>query len=97
MPTSPDPARYAALCFFKLLDDSYFRQWVRIPSAESDAFFTALQMRHPHQAQDLADAHTLLSFLSCLPVEQLPGAEAELLWNRVKRDTEADDALFVGT
>lgn len=85
MPLQRDPARYGAYTFFEWLEDDYFRQWVRTPSRESDAFFNALRTGYPEKERDLADARLLLCLLSRLGVDALPAAEAQALWHRIKR------------
>ena len=85
MPLQPDPARYVAYTFFEWLEDEYFRQWVRTPSVESDAFFNALRNGYPEQERDMDDARLLLCLLSRPNPDALPEAEARTLWHRIKR------------
>ena len=88
MPLQPDPARYVAYTFLEWLEDDYFRQWVRTPSVESNAFFNALRTGHPEKEDDIADARWLLCLLSRSNADALPEAEARALWHRIKRSID---------
>jgi hypothetical protein len=90
MPLQNDPARYVAYTFFELLEDDYFRQWVRTPSLESDAFFTALRLWYPEKEKDITDACMLLRILSRPKVDVLSKAEAQALWQRIKRSIDQE-------
>lgn len=88
MPLQHDPARYVAYTFFEWLEDDYFRQWVRTPSSESDAFFNVLRTWYPEKERDLTDARLLLCLLFRPNVDALPEAEAGALWHRIKRNID---------
>jgi hypothetical protein len=88
MPLQRDPARYVAYTFFEWLEDDYFRQWVRTPSPESDAFFNALRIRYPEKERDLSDARMLLCLLCHPNGDTLPEAEARALRHRIKQSID---------
>jgi hypothetical protein len=92
MPLQYDPARYVAYSFFEWLEDDYFRQWVRTPSLESNAFFNALRIWYPEKEKDLTDARLLLGLLSRPNADALPPAEALALWHRIKQSIDQAQA-----
>jgi hypothetical protein len=91
MPLQDDPARYVAYTFYDWLEDDYFRQWVRTPSLQSDAFFNALRLCYPEKEKDITVACMLLRILSRPKVDALSAAEAQALWHRIKRSMDQEE------
>ena len=91
MPLQHDPSHYGAYTFFEWLEDDYFRQWVRTPSLESNAFFNALRLWYPEKEKDITDACMLLRMLSRPKVDALSAAEAQALWHRIKRSMDQEE------
>lgn len=69
--------------------DERFRRWVRAPSPETDAFWTAFLDQHPNQRATVAEARLLVGRLK-VNAETASPERLQQVWDRIQQDTQTN-------
>lgn len=71
--------------------DERFRRWVKSPTPETSDFWATFVAQHPHQRDTILEARLLVSRLT-VNVEIASPEQLQLLWNRIRSETQPDAA-----
>lgn len=74
---------YVHFCVNDFVMDSYFQDWVKNPSPETDAFWRTWMEDHPQKVAEIEEARYILKHLA-FPEHSLSTDEVAQLWTRIR-------------